>query len=88
MTFDIFFLNPDKCEVEAGMQATTKVFITHAAHVFLSEPPGHEERQIREQVSICETVLNMYKNIVMKVKMNKDTWWVYDIEKNVNPRYL
>ncbi|XP_071832893.1 ral GTPase-activating protein subunit alpha-1-like isoform X4 [Apostichopus japonicus] len=64
----------DKCNVEAGMQATTKVFITHSAHVFLYEPLGQEERQVREQVSICEAVLNMYKNIVMKVTMNKDTW--------------
>ncbi|PIK53543.1 putative ral GTPase-activating protein subunit alpha-1 [Apostichopus japonicus] len=51
-----------------------KVFITHSAHVFLYEPLGQEERQVREQVSICEAVLNMYKNIVMKVTMNKDTW--------------
>lgn len=63
-----------KPDVRAGLQNMLKVFVTNAANVFLLEISPEKLVLLEEQVEMCKRVLNMYRYVVMKVKMEQTTW--------------
>ncbi|KAL5289618.1 RALGAPA2 family protein [Megaselia abdita] len=70
-----------KCDKQNILQ----VFITYSANVFLintsnlnitfsSKTRDSKSRPIDEQTDVCKKVLNVYRTLVMNVKMTADTW--------------
>ncbi|CAG9764824.1 unnamed protein product [Ceutorhynchus assimilis] len=60
--------------VRAGMQNLYQLFMTHAANVFLLEVNPHIPRLLEEQTDACKRVLNIYRYMVMNVRMDSNTW--------------
>ncbi|XP_030754501.1 probable Rho GTPase-activating protein CG5521 [Sitophilus oryzae] len=60
--------------VRAGMQNLYQLFMTHAANVFLLEGNPHIPRLLEEQTDACKRVLNIYRFMVMNVRMDSNTW--------------
>ncbi|KAG1693959.1 Ral GTPase-activating protein subunit alpha-1 [Nymphon striatum] len=67
--------NQDHLNVRAGLQNMLQVFITSAANVFLLEIKQDQPQELLdEQVDMCKRVLNIYRFMVMNVKMDQRTW--------------
>jgi hypothetical protein len=71
--------------IRAGMQNVLQVFVTNAVNVFMIStahlnmylPARSKEEQstpLDEQTEICKRVLNIYRTMVMKTKMESRTW--------------
>ncbi|XP_071163709.1 ral GTPase-activating protein subunit alpha-1-like isoform X36 [Mytilus edulis] len=60
------------CDIQAGVQKVLQIFITNAANVFLLQTEDSE--MLVEQVDLCKKVLNIYRFLVMNVKMEQRTW--------------
>jgi len=61
-------------EIRAGLQNVLQVFVTNAANVFLLEVSSEYPILLEEQVEMCKRVLNIYRYMVMNVKMEARTW--------------
>ncbi|KAK3092349.1 hypothetical protein FSP39_001673 [Pinctada imbricata] len=59
-------------EVRAGVQKVLQVFIVNSANVFLLD--DDEDDLLNEQVDLCKKVLNIYRFLVMNIKMEQKTW--------------
>ncbi|XP_033736327.1 ral GTPase-activating protein subunit alpha-1-like isoform X2 [Pecten maximus] len=59
-------------DIRAGIQKVLQVFITNAANIFLLQTD--EENMLTEQVDLCKRVLNIYRFLVMNIKMEQKTW--------------
>lgn len=60
--------------VRAGIQNLYQLFMTHAANVFLLEVNPNIPRLLEEQTDACKRVLNIYRYMVMNVRMDSNTW--------------
>ncbi len=70
--------------IRAGMQNVLQVFVTNAVNVFMvqtshltnrfSSKSKEETTPLDEQTDICKRVLNIYRTMVMKTRMEKGTW--------------
>ncbi|XP_050302652.1 probable Rho GTPase-activating protein CG5521 isoform X3 [Anthonomus grandis grandis] len=60
--------------VRAGIQNLYQLFMTHAANVFLLEVNPHIPRLLEEQTDACKRILNIYRYMVMNVRMDSNTW--------------
>ena len=60
--------------VRAGLQNVLQIFVTNAANVFLLEVSPEYPILLEEQVEMCKRVLNIYRYMVMNVKMEARTW--------------
>ena len=60
--------------VRAGLQNVLQLFVTNAANVFLLEVSPEYPILLEEQVEMCKRVLNIYRYMVMNVKMDGRTW--------------
>lgn len=60
--------------VRAGLQNVLRIFMTHAAGVFLVQVPSHCPTPLEEQTDACKRVLNIYRYMVMHTRMDSNTW--------------
>ncbi|ENN71988.1 hypothetical protein YQE_11279, partial [Dendroctonus ponderosae] len=60
--------------VRAGLQNLYQLFMTHAANVFLLEVNPNIPRLLEEQTDACKRILNIYRYMVMNVRMDSNTW--------------
>jgi hypothetical protein len=71
--------------IRAGMQNVLQVFVTNAVNVFMvstshlnmylpSKSKEDATTPLDEQTEICKRVLNIYRTMVMKTKMESKTW--------------
>lgn len=56
------------------LQNLYQLFMTHAANVFLLEVNPHIPRLLEEQTDACKRILNIYRYMVMNVRMDSSTW--------------
>merc|ERR1719219_2562910 len=68
------YLYKDQLSVRAGLQNVLQIFVTNAANVFLLEVSPEYPILLEEQVEMCKRVLNIYRYMVMNVKMEARTW--------------
>lgn len=61
-------------DVCAGLSSFHRIFITYSANVFLVSGVPAKRSFLDEQVEMCKRVLNVYRYMVMKVEMDKETW--------------
>ncbi|KAJ8308029.1 hypothetical protein KUTeg_012903 [Tegillarca granosa] len=61
-----------KNDIRAGVQKVLQVFITNAANIFLLE--AEDDGMLNEQVELCKRVLNIYRYLVMNMKLEQKTW--------------
>jgi len=67
--------DPQQVKVRAGLQNLLQLFVTNAANVFLLDVEAKDYPVLLdEQVNMCKRVLNVYRYIVMNVKMDVQTW--------------
>ncbi|XP_056021439.1 ral GTPase-activating protein subunit alpha-1-like isoform X5 [Ostrea edulis] len=59
-------------DVRAGIQKVLQVFIVNSANVFLLQTD--DESAMSEQVDLCKKVINIYRYLVMNIKMEQKTW--------------
>lgn len=51
-----------------------QLFMTHAASVFLQEVSSHVPSLLEQQTEACKRVLNIYRYMVMRTRMDNTTW--------------
>lgn len=56
------------------LQNLYQLFMTHAANVFLLEVNPNIPRLLEEQTDACKRILNIYRYMVMNVRMDSSTW--------------
>lgn len=61
-------------DVRVGLSKVLRAFITNAANIFLTIVPAERPMLLEEQVDMCKRILNIYRFMVMKVDMDKETW--------------
>ncbi|KAI1284840.1 putative Rho GTPase-activating protein [Halotydeus destructor] len=61
-------------EVRVGMSKVLQSFITNSSNIFLVQVPMSQSLFMEEQVDMCKRILNIYRYMVMKVEMDKETW--------------
>lgn len=61
-------------DVRVGLSKVLRAFITNAANIFLMIIPKERPLLLEEQVDMCKRILNIYRFMVMKVEMDKETW--------------
>ena len=71
---DSSYLFRDQINTRAGLQNVLQLFVTNAANVFLLEVSPEYPILLEEQVEMCKRVLNIYRFMVMNVKMDGRTW--------------
>ncbi|XP_052275567.1 ral GTPase-activating protein subunit alpha-2-like isoform X4 [Dreissena polymorpha] len=59
-------------DVRAGQQKLIQLCFTNMANVFLLR--SESEAHLNEQVDICKRVLNIYRQLVVKIPMEQKTW--------------
>ncbi|CAM1331539.1 RALGAPA2 (predicted) [Pycnogonum litorale] len=65
----------DQLNVRAGLQNMLHIFITNASNLFLLEiGEDRPHALLEEQVDMCKRVLNVYRFMVMNVRMERNTW--------------
>lgn len=75
----------DQLPIRAGMQNVLQVFVTNAVNVFMiptshlhmylpSKSKDDATTPLDEQTEICKRVLNIYRTMVMKTRMECKTW--------------
>ncbi|XP_065332020.1 ral GTPase-activating protein subunit alpha-1 isoform X2 [Cloeon dipterum] len=64
----------DESHVRAGLQNILQIFMTNAANLFLLEVTPDQSSSLEEQVDACKRVLNIYRYMVMRTKMETKTW--------------
>lgn len=75
----------ENLSIRAGMQNMLQIFVTNALHVFMVStshlnmplPAKVKEEAttpLDEQTEICKRVLNIYRTMVMKTRMESKTW--------------
>lgn len=78
-------ITKENLSIRAGMQNMLQIFVTNALHVFMVStshlnmylPAKTKEdatTPLDEQTEICKRVLNIYRTMVMKTRMEKQTW--------------
>lgn len=78
-------ISKDNLTIRAGMQNVLQVFVTNAVNVFMittshlntylpSKSKDDATTPLDEQTEICKRVLNIYRTMVMKTKMESKTW--------------
>ena len=67
-------IHKEEMGVRAGLQNVLQIFITNASNVFLLEVSAEYPILLEEQVEMCKRVLNIYRYMVMNVKMEARTW--------------
>ncbi|XP_059477062.1 ral GTPase-activating protein subunit alpha-1 isoform X2 [Neocloeon triangulifer] len=65
---------PEDVLVQAGLQNVLLIFMTNAANLFLLEVGQDYPSLLEEQVDACKRVLNIYRYMVMRTKMETKTW--------------
>ena len=61
-------------DVRVGLSKVLRAFITNAANIFLMYIPPDKPMILEEQVEMCKRILNLYRFMVMKIDMDKETW--------------
>ncbi|XP_053376419.1 ral GTPase-activating protein subunit alpha-2-like isoform X3 [Mercenaria mercenaria] len=59
-------------DVRAGQQKLIQICVTNAANIFLLQ--ADSDTAVQEQVDLCKRVLNIYRQMVMKINMDQKTW--------------
>jgi hypothetical protein len=78
-------ITKENLSIRAGMQNVLQVFVTNAVNVFMistshlnmyvsSKSKDESTTPLDEQTEICKRVLNIYRTMVMKTKMESKTW--------------
>lgn len=78
-------ITKESLSIRAGMQNMLQIFVTNALHVFMIStahlnvylPAKSKEdatTPLDEQTEICKRVLNIYRTMVMKTRMESKTW--------------
>lgn len=78
-------MSKESLTIRAGMQCVLQVFVTNALNVFMIStahlnmylPAKSKEdatTPLDEQTEICKRVLNIYRTMVMKTRMESKTW--------------
>jgi hypothetical protein len=78
-------MSKENSSVRAGMQNVLQVFVTNALNVFMistahlnmylpSKSKEDATTPLDEQTEICKRVLNIYRTMVMKTRMESKTW--------------
>ena len=67
-------IHKEQLGVRAGLQNVLQIFVTNASNVFLLEVSAEYPILMEEQVEMCKRVLNIYRYMVMNVKMESRTW--------------
>ena len=74
----LFLEEPEKpdsaLEVRVGLQKVIRAFVSNSANVFVLSIPADHQNILEEQVDMCKRVLNIYRFMVMKLDMDKETW--------------
>ncbi|RWS27967.1 ral GTPase-activating protein subunit alpha-1-like protein, partial [Leptotrombidium deliense] len=86
----LFFKDAEN-DVDSCMTAVAcllRAFVTNASYVFLLYVPPEQPSLLEEQVDMCKRVLNIYRYMVMKLDMDKNTWYVIDVRCSVSLEQL
>ena len=78
-------ISKENLSIRAGMQNMLQIFVTNALHVFMvstshlniylaSKSKEDATTPLDEQTEICKRVLNIYRTMVMKTRMESKTW--------------
>lgn len=78
-------MSKENLTIRAGMQNVLQVFVTNALNVFMistahlnmylpSKSKEDATTPLDEQTEICKRVLNIYRTMVMKTRMESKTW--------------
>lgn len=78
-------ITKENISIRAGMQNMLQIFVTNALHVFMvstghlnmylpSKSKEDATTPLDEQTEICKRVLNIYRTMVMKTRMESKTW--------------
>jgi hypothetical protein len=78
-------MTKENVSIRAGMQNMLQIFVTNALHVFMvstshlniylsSKSKEEATTPLDEQTEICKRVLNIYRTMVMKTRMESKTW--------------
>lgn len=77
-------ITKETLSIRAGMQNMLQIFVTNALHVFMvstshlniyiSKSKDEATTPLDEQTEICKRVLNIYRTMVMKTRMESKTW--------------
>ncbi|CRL05977.1 CLUMA_CG018909, isoform A [Clunio marinus] len=78
-------ITKENLSIRAGMQNMLQIFVTNALHVFMvttshlnihlpSKVKDEMTTPLDEQTEICKRVLNIYRTMVMKTRMESRTW--------------
>lgn len=78
-------ITKENTSIRAGMQNMLQIFVTNALHVFMvstshlnvylaSKSKEDATTPLDEQTEICKRVLNIYRTMVMKTRMESKTW--------------
>lgn len=78
-------ITKENVSIRAGMQNMLQIFVTNALHVFMvstahlnvnlpAKPKEDATTPLDEQTEICKRVLNIYRTMVMKTRMESKTW--------------
>ncbi|XP_062620262.1 ral GTPase-activating protein subunit alpha-1-like [Saccostrea cucullata] len=59
-------------DVRAGIQKVLQVFIVNSANVFLLQTD--DKNAMSEQIDLCKKIINIYRYLVMNIKMEQKTW--------------
>ena len=64
----------DPKEIRVGLSRVIRSFVSNSANIFVLEVPVDKPLVLEEQVEMCKRVLNIYRFMVMKLDMDKETW--------------
>lgn len=78
-------ITKENVSIRAGMQNMLQIFVTNALHVFMvstshlniylaAKSKDDATTPLDEQTEICKRVLNIYRTMVMKTRMESKTW--------------
>lgn len=78
-------ITKENLSIRSGMQNMLQIFVTNALHVFMvstshlnmylpSKSKEDATTPLDEQTEICKRVLNIYRTMVMKTRMESRTW--------------
>lgn len=64
----------DLQDIRVGLPRVIRSFVSNSANIFVLEVPVDKPLILEEQVEMCKRVLNIYRFMVMKLDMDKETW--------------
>lgn len=60
--------------IQVGSSRIMRAFVVHSSYVFFVQIPPDRPLMLEPQIDMCKRVLNIYRYMVMKVDMDKETW--------------